>query len=100
MKKSTDKSPKIAILRKIPFFKGVSDFDLKEISRKFSETEFKKGLIPWSKGKKLPPLSQIAREKISKSPFKLSSIVRRGGDGIYDGYNSLVYLKINEMILC
>ena len=43
VKKSTDKSPKTAILRKIPFFRGVSDSDLKEISQKFSETEFKKG---------------------------------------------------------
>lgn len=31
------------------------------------ETEFKKGLIPWSKGRKLPPLSEKAREKISIS---------------------------------
>jgi hypothetical protein len=38
--------------------------------------------------------------KISRAPFKISSIVRQGGDGIYDGYNALVHLKINEMILC
>lgn len=43
MKKLTDTSQKIAILKEIPFFKGVSDSDLKEISRKFSENEFKKG---------------------------------------------------------
>jgi CRP-like cAMP-binding protein len=43
VKKSTDTSQKIAILRKIPFFRGVSDSDLKEISQKFYKNEFKKG---------------------------------------------------------
>ncbi|GAH46642.1 unnamed protein product, partial [marine sediment metagenome] len=41
-----------------------------------------------------------SNNKISRAPFKISSVVRQGADGIYDGYNALVYLKINEMILC
>jgi CRP-like cAMP-binding protein len=36
-------SSKTAILRKIPFFKGLSDSDLKEVSPKFFENEFRKG---------------------------------------------------------
>ena len=43
VKKPKVTTEKIAILRKIPFFKGVSDSDLKEISHKFFENEFKKG---------------------------------------------------------
>jgi CRP-like cAMP-binding protein len=43
VKKSTDTSQKIAILKKIPFFKDISDSDLFEISQKFFENEFRKG---------------------------------------------------------
>ena len=43
MKKPTHTSEKIAILRKVPFLKGLSTSDLQKISRRFSETQFKKG---------------------------------------------------------
>ena len=41
-----------------------------------------------------------SNHKISKSPFKLDSIVRAGGNSIFDGYNTLIHLKINEAVLC
>ncbi len=43
MRKPAHASQKIAILKKVPFFKGLSASDLESISRRFSERHFKKG---------------------------------------------------------
>jgi CRP/FNR family cyclic AMP-dependent transcriptional regulator len=64
LKNPTLASQKIAVLKKVPFLKGLSSVDLAKISQKFSETHFEKGNYLYWEGDLADRLYVIKQGKV------------------------------------
>ncbi len=108
MNKPTSAAQKIAVLKRVPFLKGLSATDLKKVAQKFSETQFKKGEYLYWEGDSSDRLYVIkhGKVKITKGSSSGKEIVLDivssgeicGGSAIYSQINPASALAAEDVI--
>jgi CRP-like cAMP-binding protein len=108
LKNPTLASQKIAVLKKVPFLKGLSSVDLAKISQKFSETQFEKGNYLYWEGDLADRLYVIkqGKVKITKGSSSGKEIVLEivstgeicGGSAVFSQTNPTSALAAEDVI--
>jgi CRP-like cAMP-binding protein len=106
--KPTAAAQKIAVLKKVPFLKGLSQADLKQVSQKFSEISFKRGEYLYLEGDPSDRLYVVkhGKVKITKGSSSGKEIVLDiissgeicGGSAVYSQVNPASALAADEVV--
>jgi CRP/FNR family cyclic AMP-dependent transcriptional regulator len=104
----TSASQKTTVLKKVPFLKGLSDTDLKQVAQKFSETRFKRGEYLYLEGDPSDRLYVVksGKVKITKGSSSGKEIVLDiissgeicGGSAVYSQVNPASALAAEDVI--